>query len=64
MSYVENMVEEWQERAAIREYDGGQPRDIAEKDALEDLVRFYGGLPKEVVEAIERSFLSGVDPVK
>lgn len=64
MRSVADMVEEWQERAAIREFDGGQPRDLAERDALEDLVRFYGELQPEALEAIRRSFLSGVDPVK
>lgn len=31
------LVELWNERAAIREYDGGQPRDEAEAAALDDV---------------------------
>jgi len=30
---------EWEERAAIMEYDGGLPRDRAERAALEDIFR-------------------------
>jgi hypothetical protein len=33
----DELVEWWEERAAIREYDGGQPRPEAEHDALEDM---------------------------
>jgi hypothetical protein len=31
------LVEEWSERAAIREFEGGQPRADAERDALDDV---------------------------
>ena len=31
------LVEEWTERAAIREFDGGQSRADAERDALDDI---------------------------
>ncbi len=31
------LVEEWAERAAIREFEGGQARADAERDALEDV---------------------------
>lgn len=31
------LVEQWAERAAIREFEGGQPRADAERDALEDV---------------------------
>jgi hypothetical protein len=31
------VVEDWLERAAIREFEGGQPRADAERDALADL---------------------------
>lgn len=27
----------WEERAAIREYDGGQPREEAERDAYQEV---------------------------
>ena len=33
----DELVEYWEERAAIREVDGGQPRDDAERAALEDM---------------------------
>jgi hypothetical protein len=33
----DELVEWWAERAAVREYDGGQPRPEAEADALEDM---------------------------
>lgn len=33
----DELLEYWSERAAIREHDGGQPRDEAERDALEDM---------------------------
>ncbi len=36
---VDPLLDAWNERAAIREYDGGQPRAAAEHDALEDLRR-------------------------
>jgi hypothetical protein len=33
----DELVEYWEERAAIREVDGGQARDDAERAALEDM---------------------------
>jgi hypothetical protein len=33
------VLEYWNERAAIREYDGGQSRADAERDALKDVER-------------------------
>jgi len=35
----DDVVERWTERAAIREYDGGQDRASAERDALDDIRR-------------------------
>jgi len=35
----EDLYELWQERAAIRQYDGGQARELAEAMAVLDLVR-------------------------
>jgi hypothetical protein len=29
--------DDWEERAAIREYDGGQPREDAERDAYREV---------------------------
>jgi hypothetical protein len=31
--------DDWEERAAIREYDGGQPRDEAEEAAYREVMR-------------------------
>lgn len=33
----DELVEWWEERASVREYDGGQPRPEAEADALADV---------------------------
>ena len=33
----DELIEWWEERAAVREYDGGQARPEAEHDALEDM---------------------------
>lgn len=49
-----DMVEEWQERAAIREFDGGMERQIAEKYAAKDIEKMYGFVPDTVREAVER----------
>lgn len=38
---VDDLTEQWHERSAIREYDGGQPRWLAESDALVDLRRMH-----------------------
>jgi hypothetical protein len=35
----EHVLESWNERAAIREYDGGQSRSDAERDAIKDVER-------------------------
>jgi len=34
---------EWMERAAIMEYDGGLPREEAERKALERIKQLYNG---------------------
>jgi hypothetical protein len=34
-----DVIERWAERAAIREYEGGQTRQDAERDAFEDVRR-------------------------
>jgi hypothetical protein len=33
----DELLEWWAERAAVREFDGGQPREEAERNALEDV---------------------------
>lgn len=35
----DELVEWWAERAAVRQFDGGQPRGDAEREAFEDLRR-------------------------
>jgi hypothetical protein len=34
---ADDVVERWAERAAIREHDGCQPRELAERDAFADV---------------------------
>lgn len=36
-----DLLEAWEERAAMREFDGGQRRVSAEADALDDVRRQY-----------------------
>jgi hypothetical protein len=38
----EAVAEDWAERAAIRELDGGMTREDAEQGALDDVRRLYG----------------------
>lgn len=47
------LVEEWSERAAIREYEGGQSRADAERDALDDVRMAHRRGPKSVGAARE-----------
>lgn len=49
-----DMVEEWQERAAIREFDGGMDRQIAEKYAAKDIEKMYGFVPDEVIKRVQK----------
>lgn len=34
---IEDVLEYWAERAAVREIDGGQEREVAERGALDDI---------------------------
>lgn len=45
----------WQERAAIREYDGEEDRKTATIEAGEELRKIYGTLPRWVVSRMLRS---------
>ncbi len=45
-----NLVEAFEERASIREFDGGLNRELAEALALLDVIRQY---PKEVMACIQ-----------
>ena len=40
-SFDTDLYIEWEERAAIREFDGGMSRDDAELEALFDLIEKY-----------------------
>lgn len=46
--------EAWEERSAIREYDAGFDRDIAEFLALVDLANMYQEALIEVLEGMRR----------
>ena len=50
----EELLELWNERAAIREYDGEQDRKAAEQDACGDLRDMFGSVPAWLVEMIVR----------
>ena len=50
----EELLELWNERAAIREYDGEQDRKSAEQDACGDLRDMFGSVPAWLVEMIVR----------
>ena len=39
---IERLHEEWAERAAVREYLGGQPRAKAEREAVRDACEMLG----------------------
>jgi hypothetical protein len=40
------VIEQWTERAAIREFEGNQPRALAERDALDDVRLLYRKGPR------------------
>lgn len=46
---IDEVVELWSERAAVREYDGGQSRADAERDAVGDVRRLIGGRRSSLV---------------
>jgi hypothetical protein len=46
---LDRLLEEWSERAAIREYLGGMPRDEAELAAIRDACDVLG-LPQEMTD--------------
>lgn len=47
------LVEAWAERAAIREYEGGQSRTDAERDALDDVRLAHRIGPKSAAPAVD-----------
>ncbi len=48
---LQSLLEEWGERAAIREFDGNQVRNDAELAAAADLCRRYG-MPETMAPAL------------
>jgi len=48
----EEIFELWNERAAIREYEGEQDRKTAEQEACGDLRNMFGSAPAWLVEMI------------
>jgi hypothetical protein len=46
---LDRLLEEWSERAAIREYLGGMPRDETELAAIHDACDVLG-LPQEMTD--------------
>ena len=58
MQYTESeLIELWNERAAIREYDGGLDRERAEEAAYYDLRRIVGqgvAVPEVVRDAVRK----------
>lgn len=58
--WSEDTVERFQERAAIREFDGGMERDLAERAALEDVDGEDGFATKamQVVKAFDGKIIN------
>jgi hypothetical protein len=52
---AETLVEQWAERAAIREFEGGQTRAHAERDALDDVSALHRKGPQSAPSAIDAS---------
>jgi len=50
---------EFEERAAIKEYDGGLPRELAEAEALAEIVTQIKNRPPD---AAGRAGISGIAP--
>jgi len=50
----EEILELWNERAAIREYDGEQDRKTAEQEAAGDLRDMFSSVPAWLVDMIMR----------
>ena len=50
------LLELWEERAAIRQYDGEADRETAEKKAAEDLRNMFGHVPKWLVDMIVQKY--------
>ena len=58
MQYTDNeLIELWEERAAIREYDGGMTREAAEKAAYWDVKNMLGRavkMPEEIRDRVRK----------
>ena len=51
----EELLELWNERAAIREHDGGQSKRQAEYRAAKDLQRMFGQMPDVIRRTVQQS---------
>lgn len=49
------LLDIWNERAAIREHEGGQSVEQAEFNAAKDVERIVGEMPDVVREAVQRN---------
>lgn len=52
-----DIIDYYEERAAIREYDGGQVRQIAEREAVKDTARSFS----ITLEQVRRIAMGGGD---
>jgi len=50
---AEALVEQWAERAAIREFEGGQARADAERDALDDVRAMHRRGPRSAASSAD-----------
>lgn len=57
----EDALELWHERAAIREFDGGQSRSQANFNAAKDLRNIYGTIPRCVKNAVKEANQATLD---
>lgn len=65
MTDPHDVIEFYDERAAIREYDGVMPRKVAEGYALQDVRDRYGrGAERVVIGCAANPALQGGDEVK
>jgi hypothetical protein len=51
----EDIAEHWEERSAMREYEGGASRQFAEARAALDMRKIYGRVPMVVVERMRET---------
>ena len=54
----EQITERFEERAAIRQFDGQQPKELAERNAALDTFRLAKRLPEPILQKCKLSHLS------